>query len=560
MMLRPSADAVPLLARIVARSPSLVSRVFGHLRGAPELVPAPKGALAEALSGLERLGDYRVIPYLAWLLEFPEAELQSAQAIGRLMPNSTQSLTRLDEGMRVSNYCAPLWWPKDTPFPFPPIGGISVETATRILRSSPKVPVMGLLSFAGNGRVREAALKALSDARGGEEVPFLLLRLNDWVQPVAEQARKAVIARLTAEYSTHLAQRLALVDRVGAQNRRDHSLVIAELEKLFTQTEAGRAAVLRQISGGEWDNKRSAIALVARCWPEGCGAPEELRRALADNDGVVRNQAIVVCERLFTSIELEALVVQLASDSSALIRRKGFAIAERRFPAVADRLAEVLLFDSNTWLREFSRQRLKSHGEADFAERYRRALSTPDKGNSSGALLGLMETGMSVDAKFVARFLPAPRKTTRLAALRATCALAPADAEGPLVDALASEGRALSGLARDLLRTSRYTVSISRIVALIESPHVHVRSNALRLIHAADKWKALLLALRLRGDKDAAVAKYAMAIVDWWRSIPPALYSVPSAGQRAELRDHFDSDVELSPIRKNIEFMLGGPL
>ena len=175
----------------------------------------------------------------------------------------------------------------------------------------------------------------------------------------------------------------------------------------------------------------------------------------------------------------------------------------------ADRLAGELLFDENAWIREFARQRSRTLGATDFAERYRFNLSTWAQDSASGVLLGLMETGTSTDAKLTVTFLRAPHKKTRIAALRATHALAGAEAEGPLLDALASSSRALSALARNFLRGSRNADTTSKLVALVDSPHAHVSANALRLVHDADKWTGLLIALRLRSDDDVAVARHA---------------------------------------------------
>ena len=41
-----------------------------------------------------------------------------------------------------------------------------------------------LMSFAYSGQVREEALRSLASEPSGEELPFLLLRLNDWAGPV----------------------------------------------------------------------------------------------------------------------------------------------------------------------------------------------------------------------------------------------------------------------------------------------------------------------------------------------------------------------------------------
>jgi hypothetical protein len=61
--------------------------------------------------------------------------------------------------------------------------------------------VLGAISFHDDGHVREAAVRRLVALREGDELPFLLLRANDWVEPVRLMAREAVQQRLRPEYA-----------------------------------------------------------------------------------------------------------------------------------------------------------------------------------------------------------------------------------------------------------------------------------------------------------------------------------------------------------------------
>jgi HEAT repeat protein len=62
-----------------------------------------------------------------------------------------------------------------------------------------------------SGYVREAALKALESAVDGAELPFLLIRLNDWVAPVRECAQELVRRRANPGYARQLVRSLPLV-------------------------------------------------------------------------------------------------------------------------------------------------------------------------------------------------------------------------------------------------------------------------------------------------------------------------------------------------------------
>jgi hypothetical protein len=57
---------------------------------------------------------------------------------------------------------------------------------------------LGVASMHYSGYVRDAALRRLSDTQDGSELPFLLLRLNDWVEEVRQTALALVRLRVTS--------------------------------------------------------------------------------------------------------------------------------------------------------------------------------------------------------------------------------------------------------------------------------------------------------------------------------------------------------------------------
>src|SRR5688500_15322611 len=81
------------------------------------------------------------------------------------------------------------------------------------------VSVLGLASLHGNGFVRQRAIELLSDYRTGAELPFLLLRLNDWVANVRAAAQAAVHSRIGADYARHFVRSIDLVTRLERASR-----------------------------------------------------------------------------------------------------------------------------------------------------------------------------------------------------------------------------------------------------------------------------------------------------------------------------------------------------
>ena len=67
------------------------------------------------------------------------------------------------------------------------------------LNKTKDIPVGNLLSLHKNGYVRQVAVRFLSNVENGEEIRFLILRLNDWVDSISEAAQAAISDRLAGD-------------------------------------------------------------------------------------------------------------------------------------------------------------------------------------------------------------------------------------------------------------------------------------------------------------------------------------------------------------------------
>src|SRR5579872_1118675 len=81
--------------------------------------------------------------------------------------------------------------------------------------------MLGYASFHRNGYVRHEAIRLLAQIEDGSELPFLLIRQNDWVQPIAGEARTAVESRLTEAYLPNFVKNFALVVRLLGFSRHE---------------------------------------------------------------------------------------------------------------------------------------------------------------------------------------------------------------------------------------------------------------------------------------------------------------------------------------------------
>jgi hypothetical protein len=97
--------------------------------------------------------------------------------------------------------------------------------------------LIGVLSCHGSGYIRESAVRELGKFNNGAELPFLLLRVNDWVGIVREIARPLVFARIRPEYAPVFLKWLPLVLRLRLTRRGDGEEIIGRVKELFARRE-----------------------------------------------------------------------------------------------------------------------------------------------------------------------------------------------------------------------------------------------------------------------------------------------------------------------------------
>ena len=132
------------------------------------------------LALISQTGDPAAIPDIVLLLLDRDREVSrsAAEAVSKLTRLlSPSELPWLDLVMRERS---PYRW--SYPSAWAELKPDQLHLLERF--GSESVYALGMASMHFSGYVRDEALRKLSDAQGGTELPFLLLRLNDWVQEV----------------------------------------------------------------------------------------------------------------------------------------------------------------------------------------------------------------------------------------------------------------------------------------------------------------------------------------------------------------------------------------
>ena len=368
-----------------------------------------------------------------------------------------------------------------------------------------------------SGFVRQAALRALGRAREGRGLPFIVLRLNDWVAEVRQAAQAALACYLSPGFASALVAALPLVFALQRQRRSDHGPIVAWVLNLL-RTPPCREA----LAAGRRSDDREIRRLCHRLASETSDADQTviLEETLADPDPAIRVEAVRRAGRTLADPRARELAARVLRDRSVQVRRVALQyLAGALEPEDVRGLTEAALLDENSSARWQARILRLQHGPIDLAEFYRRAVSSaPTRARLRGALIGLGESGTKDDIARVVPHLQADETSVRRAALRALAGLEPSSTTEVFLSALTDDRPGVSREGRRALEPRLGHVPFQRLEAVVQPVEMpaHVRQNALSLASHLSKWESLPLLLEGAGSTDRAVAGRGGMLLDGW--------------------------------------------
>ncbi len=405
--------------------------------------------------------------------------------------------------------------------------------------------MLGLVSFHFNGYVRHEAVRLLSGGSDGSELPFLLIRLNDWVEPIRNSALQAVQALLTDDNLSYFLRWMPLVLHLSSFRRRDHSAIVTRVMEILVKPEHDTALTKALHSSDQ--SIRREVAKRALELPGGHRA-RVVSKAIESSDGVLRYWcAKNICDCVSHSAAGE-LAVRLQNDRFFPVRREGFAIeAEIR----REKQVEVwqrALFDKSASIRNLARFQLRNAPGFDIAKRYRDSLA--DGPPSVAAISGLGETGDASDLLLIRRLATSGHPEIRKAAVRGLALLGN---EKCLSDLLSLIEDTSPGVVREASRAlTKFADEISADLLfrlVMESSQEYTRQAALRLIFRKGKWSSLSWLIRLADHRVNSIAMTARENIETWFSNRSSyrIFTQPSPDQRKEIREAFSTKAESLP-------------
>jgi len=393
--------------------------------------------------------------------------------------------------------------------------------------------LIGIASFHQSGYVREAATKRLDLMASGAELPFLILRVNDWVSNVRDAAYEAIRARLKPRYARRFITHLALVSRLEEAGRADHKPLVQAINELLVSAEC-RTTLLESLKSEDRFIRRASFRLALDSTQSDLSSV--VRQALDGQDTIVRVWAAQRVFSAFAGATLDLFLESMRRDRFMPIRREALRIdVQRNSPGSLAELRSALL-DPHASMREESRYHLRKLDPMDVASFYRQYLLAAEGRTLCAVISGLGETGATADDHLIVPYTSHAASRIRRAAIRALAKLN-GDAHVDLfIEALKDQVPYVSRQALSVLADQPSLVSDEQVWELFQSTsHPHVKRNALFLIEKLGKWDSIYYLVTAVRDSDEAIASMSRAGIQRWLARFNRSFTTPTDGQLARL-------------------------
>jgi len=475
-------------------------------------------------------GEALAIPHLTAFLLNGRRDVREAAArtIGRLITSvSSPDFAQLDEACRNDWSCessASSVWRRLKP-----------TDMKQFWRLPSAVAIVGVTSCHGSGFIRDAAVNELANIFDGSELPFLLVRLNDWVGVVRESTATAVLHRIRPDYATHFFRHLRLVFRLRSCGRSQHEQIVTAVTALLQEPSA--ASILREgiQSNDRWLRRESFRMAIAAKSDQSTALLKEM---LSDSDPIMRLWAARNVLARLNDTELQPLLFGLVHDRFMPVRCEALNLLAQRALADSSNCIADALLDSHSSVRALARHWIRTRQpEFDFASVYRRSLGEVSPMRQRAAILGLSETGTPADAEAMLPFLDAPFVSTRKAAIRALAALGGERYVEEFVAALTDEHPGISNEAtRALANTAGlFTERLQSLFRAESRPHV--RRNVFKLLTNQPFWARGIFLFEALRDRDEQIIESGRRALRDWLMRSRSMATAPNRTELQQLRD-----------------------
>jgi len=380
---------------------------------------------------------------------------------------------------------------------------IAPEDVDRIAELAPDdaVELLGAASLSAIGHTREAALHALRRLGHPRAVPFVLLRLGDWVPQVRQVAVEALEDFMRVDCVTAFLDNHCLIKHLRKVGKVDLSHVEEAIHK-FLRSDYARETLRVELTTGPAATRLFCYQLLRA---ELGTSPGLVTSAASDTDPSVRrwlSRQVARGEISVPPTTMLALLLDRASSVSTPLLR---ALSDEQVADYELLLLDLCLSDSRP-VRESARFALR-RAPFDVPAECRHRLDSPTDLVRPGWIACLGETGNSQDFDRLRPFVQHQRARCRAAAVSALAHIDRQRAVPIVVGHLADS----SGLVRRAVAA-----------ALADAPR--------------GLWSASAMSFMENGPERAQVLALPLLAIGGWDGVPALLWGVAADSATIRLR------------------------
>jgi|HubBroStandDraft_2_1064218.scaffolds.fasta_scaffold12778_1 hypothetical protein len=485
----------------------------------------------EIIRQIEEAGEPAAIPDLLPILIIGDRKsiLASAKAIHHLLQMlKPTDFVRFDEFVRQAY---PDWRVRREPW----YSMKPKDVGHLASMGEMSVSLLGIASFHTNGHVREAAVRELGKTEAGTELPFLLIRANDWVPEIRSSARNFLLSRIRSDYIHRLMDWLPLALRLSNVGRDDHSAILEAVRGLLASSEA-REALRAGFESQDQFVRRFCFQLALNS--NEADLLTVLQRAFVERDAQVRKEAVYRLHAILPSGGSKELLIRARNDGCMAVRREALHIFAEKYADEAPEEFQSALLDANIAVREEAQYFFQKKGTVDLRAYYSHRLETSNSRQLCAAIAGVGETGVAKDSQLVERFIHKQSSKVRVAALHTIAKLNPDAYLDKFVLALDD---ASSTVAREaVLALSRKANSVGgqRLWEIFDScRYPHGKRWALFLLARINKWDSIAFLIQSLPDQNDSCVELSQRYIVRWFARYNRSFATPTAEQLSRLRN-----------------------
>lgn len=464
-------------------------------------------------------GEAYAIPDLLSYAFAPNRDVQAEarSAIRRLFERlPLEQLPALDEALRTAWAHVEDWY------------GLKPLVKKLKGRDPDDLILLALMSAHRSGYVRAEAIHSLGRESSRTTIPFLLLRLVDWVEAVRRAADLELIDKLHPQYGGMFVRCLGLLERLSEQTRfrPAYREWVSEILK--------RPACAEQVAAGLDSNQR---AVRRACYPIAASNPalsvkSILDRALVESDVAIRRWAFASGPALWPGNEIDWTRLA-ANDAYPPIRQGAFDSLART--EVSSEKISKFLFDRCTGIRRACQALCVERFGAAPGEIYRDALAGGNSNRTEIAVRGLAETGSREDGRRLLELLNHRSARVRSAAVHGFGVLKVERIDEKLLERISSDSRSVAREATTVLLLRKLVSPGVISAAAKQNRNGQAQLAVLRQMWRAGKWVQLRLYLNSADSDNQELAECAIERLAVWESQFNRTFVQPTVGEPAEI-------------------------